>query len=102
MVCANLTIAYPSQLRTQEGAVGLWLIRVGSQPLIKRRLKENLFVPQRAPYLTLQLDLLRLKSSIPECRARAASGRAIFSAPGLCRYCIRTSKSGSEITGTHL
>lgn len=30
MVCAKQTIAHLSQLRTQEGAVGVWLIWVGS------------------------------------------------------------------------
>lgn len=33
------------QLRTQEGTVGIWLIWVGSQLLIKRRLEGKYFAP---------------------------------------------------------
>ena len=91
VVCARQTIPYPSQLRTQEGAVVIWLIWVGSQLWIKRTLKENLFVPQRAPLLTLQLDLLRPESYIPGSGARANWGRATFSTPSLQRYCIGSS-----------
>lgn len=38
---------------------------------MKRRLKENLFVPQRAPHLTLQCELLRPESCTPGSGGRA-------------------------------
>lgn len=54
----------------------MWLIWVGSQLLVKRRLKENFFVPQRTSHLTLHLDLVRPKSYIPGSGARADGGGA--------------------------